>query len=191
MHHDLSSTSPSSSINQAANTMLINILPFGNPPLSSQQKSGSDICLHLPEGRDGQKNSIDGTAGNIHLYAPNNLSLGNDLNWLDLDSTGGLRVSPTNNTFGSLTNSHSNPGSLPHDQFHNAFLEEGMGAQMGAMGTGVGMAQNSNPVLNSYGMPPHCIGSGEMSFLDPGMMQQSGHYPATEEERLLELGLSS
>lgn len=188
MHHDLSSTSPSSSIAQASNPMLGNILPFGNPPLSSQHKSGSDICLSLPEGRDGQKNS---TASNVPPYLPSNLTLGNELNWLDLDNTGGLGLSPTlNHNFGSLTNSHSNPGSLPHDQFHSTFLEDGMGTQMGMMGTAGGMAKNSNPALNGFGMPPHCVG-GEMSYLDTGMMQQPGLYPATDEERLLELGLST
>ena len=159
-------------------------MPFGNPPLSAQNKSGSDVCLNVVEGRESQKNSIGG-------YMPNsNLVLGNDLNWLDLDNTSGLGLSPTlGNTFGNLS-SHSNPGSLPHDQFHNSFLEDGMSSQMVMMG---GLTKNSNPAMNGFGMSTAC-GGGMPSFLEPGLMHQAGLYSTSsseEERRLLELGLST
>ncbi len=150
-------------------------MPFGNPPLSSQNKSGSDVCLNMPESREGQKNSagVSGTTG----YGPSNLILSNELGWLDLDNTGGLGLSPTsNNTFGSL-NSHSNPGSLPHDQFPNSYIED----SMMVMG---GMTKNSNPSM--FG-----VGVGMQSFMEPGMMHQSSLYTTTDEESLLELGLST
>ncbi len=185
MHQDLSSSiSPSSSMtHQASNPMLSTFLPS----LSSQHKSGSDICLSLPEGRDGQKDTMEGT-----MPYNNNFAMGNDLNWLNLDNTTGMSFSPTyGNAFGNLANSHSNPGSLPHDQFQHAFLDDSMGTQMGVMGMGH-MAKNSNPALNGFGLPPHCGGGGnDMPFLDAGIMSQSTMYPTTEDEKLqLELGLS-
>ena len=173
----------------STNYMLGNIMPFGNPSLTAQNKSGSDVCLNLPDGtRDGQKNSVGGPG----LYVAtnnNNLVLGNELNWLDLDNTSSLGLSPTlhGSTFGNL-NSHSNPGSLPHDQFHSSFLEDEIGGQVGLMGN---LAKNSNPAMNGYGLGGSVAGVGMQYIDNAGVMQQSGLYPSTEEERLLELGLST
>lgn len=175
----------------STNYMLGNIMPFGNPSLTAQNKSGSDMCLNLADGtgtgRDGQKNSVGGSG--LYVTTNNNLVLGNELNWLDLDNTSSLGLSPTlhGNTFGNL-NSHSNPGSLPHDQFHSSFLEDEIGGQVGLMGN---LAKNSNPAMNGYSLGASVAGGG-MPYLDTGVMQQSGGlYPSTEEERLLELGLST
>lgn len=171
--------------NQSSNYMLGNIMPFGNPSLTSQNKSGSDVCLNVVDGREGQKNSV----GSTGLYVQNNsVVLGNELNWLDLDNTSSIGLSPTlqGGGFGSL-NSHSNPGSLPHDQFQHSFIEDGMGAQAAMMGS---LAKNSNPAVNGFGMGGMSAG-GIPSYLEAGVMNQSGLYPATEEERLLELGLST
>lgn len=176
---------------QSSGYMLGNIMPFGNPSFTSQNRSGSDMCLNVPDGgREGQKNSTGGTTS---LYVPNNVS---ELGWLDLDNTSSLGLSPTlqGSNFGNL-NTHSNPGSLPHEQFQTAF-ENGMGVQVGVMEA---LAKNSNPAVNGFDLGGAALGgvarggsNGEViaSFLEPGMMHQSGLYPSTEEEQLLELGLS-
>lgn len=171
---------------QASNYMIGNIMPFGNPSLTAQNKSGSDICLNLPEGRDGQKNSVSSTG----LYNPGgNLSLGNELNWLDLDNTSSLATLQASTFGGSNLSSHSNPGSLPHDQFHT-FIEDGMNAQVGMLES---LGKNSNPTVNGFGLggvPGGGGGGGMPSYLEAGVLHQSGLYP-TDDERLLELGLST
>ena len=166
------------------------IMPFGNPSLTSQNKSGSDICLNLVDGREGQKNST----GSSGMYAAN-AAMGNELNWLDLDNTSGLGLSPTlPGTFGNLS-SHSNPGSLPHEQFQSSFLDDGM-LPHGSSGLLGGMVdKSSNPAMNGYGGigaggGGGGGGGGMSSFLDSSVLQH-GIYPRTEEERLLELGLST
>ena len=200
--------------------MLGSIMPFGNPSFTSQNKSGSDICLSLPEGgagggasgRDGQKGSSPSSSGGVDgLYAGGGGSggggsgsgggggatLGSELNWLDLDNTG--LAGAFGGGYGSLGGTHSNPGSLPHEQFQSAFLEDGMGAQLGVMG-GFG-GKDSNPTMNGFGLgggpmgggaggSGSGVGGGMASFLEPGRLHQSGMY-GTDDERLLELGLSS
>ena len=172
------------------NYMLGNIMPFGNPSFTAQNKSGSDICLNVPDGsREGQKNSTGGSGGVTYPAGGTNLTLGNDLSWLDLDNTGGLGLSPTlhSTNFGSL-NTHSNPGSLPHEQFQTAFLDEGMSAQVGMMDS---LTKNSNPAMNGFGVAPAGVaGEGIAPFLDPAMIHQPGMYGSSEEQQLVELGLS-
>jgi hypothetical protein len=162
-----------------------NIMPFGNPSLTAQNKSGSDVCLNLMEGREGQKNST----GSSGLYTTNNL--GSELNWLDLDNTSSLGLSPTlaGGNFGNM-NSHSNPGSLPHDQFHSSFLEDGL---VGGVHSGMMVDKSANPTINGYGGNAGGGGGGGIqSFFDSSsVMQHPGIYPTTEEDRLLELGLST
>ena len=123
-----------------------------------------------------------------------NFNMGNDLNWLNLDNTAGMNYSPTfNHSFGSLSNSHSNPGSLPHEQFQHAFLDETMSTQLGGMMAMGQMAKNSNPSLNGLGVS-QCGGAGDLSFLDAGLMPPHSNslYHTTEEENLQhELGLST
>ena len=178
------------SASQSSNYMLGNIMPFGNPSLTAQNKSGSDVCLNISDGsgREGQKNSLGGSG----MYGMPTSSLGNELNWLDLDHTNSLGLSPTmhgGGAFGAL-NSHSNPGSLPHEQFQNSFIEDGMVSQVGMMGT---PGKGSNPAMNGFGLGGASSGGVGMGggFLETGIIQQAGLYPSSEEQRLLELGLST
>ncbi len=191
-----------SASSQSSNFMLGNIMPFGNPSLTSQNKSGSDVCLNVSDGREGQKNSLGGSG--VYMPAPTS-NLGNELNWLDLDHTNSLGLSPTlhgGGMFGAL-NSHSNPGSLPHEQFQSSFIEEGMVSQIGMMGT---PGKGSNPAMNGFGLGGGTSsgrvgglgcggggGGGMHSFLETGIIHQSGLYsPSNEEQQqLLELGLST
>lgn len=203
-------SAPAVSAHSSGNYMLGNIMPFGNPSFTAQNRSGSDMCLNVAETgvRDGQKNSVGGGggAGGGGLtaaggpYMSGNMALSSELGWLDLDNTSALGLSPTlhGGNFGSL-HTHSNPGSLPHDQFHSAFMDDGgIGAQVGGMMDPLG--KGSNPTINGFDLGGVAAGAGGVvsgggggglqSFLEPGMMHQSGLYPSTEEERLLELGLS-
>lgn len=182
------------SASQSSNYMLGNIMPFGNPSLTAHNKSGSDVCLNVADGssREGQKNSLGGSG--MYGAGMTSNTLGSELNWLDLDHTNSLGMSPTMQSglgFGAL-NSHSNPGSLPHEQFQNAFMEDGMVSQVGVMGT---PGKGSNPAMNGFGLggaPSGVVGMGGGSgFLDSGIIQQTGLYPTSEEQRLLELGLST
>ncbi len=143
-------------------------LHFGNPPLGPQHKSGSDLCL--TPSREGQKNS---GAGNVPYGA--GMLGSNELGWLDLDSSGTLSLSPTMNSYntgcGSLT--HSNPGSLPHEQFHLSFLDD----------------KPMNHAMNGLGSSH---GGGDMhSFLDPGFTHHHDFLPSDDATALLELGLTS
>ena len=152
---------------QSDNIMLAgSTLPFGNPPLAPQHKSGSDVCLNIPPTRDGHKNST-GSYGN-----PGNIVANNDLGWLDLDnSSSGLSMSPTMNMFGGLN--HSNPGSLHHDQFHMDFMNDAH-------------LNSSNSALNRLSSHPLDMNN----YFDTGIPHNSGMFPS-EESTLLELGLST
>ena len=142
---------------------------FGNPHLGPQHKSGSDLCL-LPLREAPKPIPI----GNSSYTGNSNMMLVNELGWLDLDNSSAISLSPTMNAFTGLN--HSNPGSLPHEQFHLNFLDDAQ--QM----------KSSNPTLNSLGSHP----GGEMhSFLEPSIHHQSGLFPPDESALVAELGLSS
>ena len=99
--------------------------------------------------------------------------LGNELSWLDLENAG----SGTNFGFtpGFVNiGSQSNPGSLPHDQFQMQFLDDNSGQ------LGHNFMKVSNPSLNGMG-----------SYLDTGLSHQSGLLVQSDENTLLELGLST
>ena len=148
-------------------------MPFGNPPLGIQNRTGSDICLNIP--REGQKNST----GSIH--GGNNVMLSEELQWLDLDCANTFGVSPTMNSGFSNLNRHSNPGSLQHEQFHVNFLDDSI--QHSGLDGGM---RSLNQDFNS-GVPVN----GMHSFLDTGIPHPSGLFPASEESTLVELGLST
>ena len=141
---------------------------FGNPHLGPQHKSGSDLCL-LPPREVPKPIPI----GNSSYTGNSNMMLVNELGWLDLDNSSAVSLSPTMNAFAGLN--HSNPGSLPHEQFHLNFLDEAQGMK------------SSNPTLSSLGSHP-----GEMhSFLEPSIHHQGLFPPSDESALVAELGLSS
>ncbi len=134
-------------------------LQFGNPPLGAQHKSGSDMCLT----REGQK-------GVYGAGMPGS----NELGWLDLDNSGSLSLSPTMNSYGVGCGGmhHSNPGSLPHEQFVSFFDDKPMGHAMNGLGAS--------------------HGAGDMhSFMDSGFVHHPGLLPSDDAAALLELGLTS
>jgi len=142
------------------------LMPFSNPSLALHHKSGSD--LNLP-GHESQKNS--------GMYVGSGVGgTPSELGWLDLDSSNMLSLSPTLNMFGGMGHHSSNPGSLPHEQFHLGFLDSG------------GHSKCSNPSLNGLSSQTHEV----PSYLDPGNPQHPGLYPPTDDAALImELGLST
>ena len=148
------------------------LMPFSNPSLAlHQNKSGSD--LNIP-GRESQKNSgtYVGMAGHGNL-----LNSTNELGWLDLDNSSLLNLSPTLNTFGGLSHHSSNPGSLPHEQFHLSFMEDGVHTKC------------SN--ISTNGLSSHGVHEAS-SYMDHGISQQAGLFPPTDDAALIvELGLST
>ena len=100
------------------------LMPFSNPSLALHHKSGSD--LNLP-GHESQKNS--------GMYVGSGVGgTPSELGWLDLDSSNMLSLSPTLNMFGGMGHHSSNPGSLPHEQFHLGFLD--VSSDVGLSGKG-------------------------------------------------------
>lgn len=145
---------------QSDSIMLAGGVPFGCTHLLPPNRSGSDLSLN----REGHKNS--GVSNNMYSC---NVLPPSELGWLDLDSSNALSLSPT-----TFNMTHSNPGSLPHEQFHLNFMED---SQM----------KSSNPTLNGLSSRM------EMTpFFDSGIPHQSGFFPPSADETVLvELGLSS
>lgn len=105
--------------------------------------------------------------------------LTNELGWLDLENMGtGLSFSPTTNSgFGNL-GTQSNPGSLPHDQFQTQFLDDTT-SQLGN-----GFMKVANPPINGNL-------ANDLNFLESGLSHHSGLLLQSDENTLVELGLST
>ena len=108
--------------------------------------------------------------------------LTNELGWLDLENMGtGLGFSPTTNSgFGNL-GTQSNPGSLPHDQFQMHFLDDTTSH------LGNGFMKVANPPMNGCAVNP----ANDLNFLDSGLAHHSGLLLQSDENTLVELGLST
>lgn len=171
-HHTLNSHNPhnmsfTNSTKPTPNNIMLGALNTQNHSLQHNKPlNSSDVCLAVP-GQDSSRNSLVGS-GSYNLS--DNVMLGNEIAWLDLENIS------TGNNLGGFSpsgfppiNSQSNPGSLPNDQFQMQFFDDNTG-------------QISNPSLLN-GLPS---GGDVGPFLDSsGMLIQS------DEKALLELGLSS
>lgn len=157
---------------QPDNVMLGIVNPHSSPLLANQHKNltGSDLCLTI-SGQDNPTNSASYGMGN-------NMMLNSDLGWLDLENiTSGFS---NNSNFGDLGN-NSNPGSMPQDQFQMQFLDDS-GAQLGN-----GFIKTGNPLNGCVGNQAHDLNS----YLDPGLTHHSGFLLQSDENTLVELGLST
>ena len=133
-------------------------------PSSTQQIFNSDTSVNLPNG--GQKTMIDGM---------------NDLKWLDMDTIDDLELSQLLDSFDDLTNSLTNHGCSSNDQLHSDFLKDEMETLKHLMDTDGGIAINPNSEMKNSEMPHGVGSSSEMSFLDTGVVEESGLHPNAEE----------